>query len=127
MTWPRLEQALTRFREIEQLLADPAVIADRGRFSKLAREHGALRKLVTPYLEFQKVDAELGQAQALRAAESDPALQQMIEEELAALPGAYAGAGPGLFTLAPGGSTTFGFIASWNVSNPLPAVTCTVT
>jgi peptide chain release factor 1 len=84
--WPAFEQALTRSQELEQQLGDPAVIADRARYTKVAKEHGALAKLVKPYLEYQKVSADIAQAEALKtAAADDPDMQHLIAEELAAL------------------------------------------
>src|SRR5262249_26061116 len=84
MPWPAFEQALTRSGELEQLLADPAVIADRARYSQFAKEHGSLSRMVKPYLEYQKVTADIAQAEGLLA-EADPEMRALIEEELAAL------------------------------------------
>jgi peptide chain release factor 1 len=84
-TWPSYEKSLARYRELEQQFADPAVIADRVRFSQVAKEHGALAKLVKPYLEYQKVHEDVGQAEAMLAAETDPEMRRYAEEELAVL------------------------------------------
>jgi peptide chain release factor 1 len=83
--WQTLEQSLRRYRELEEQLADPAVAADRARYTRTAKEHGTLAKQVKPYLEYKKVTEELSQAQALAEAESDPAMRQYAEEELADL------------------------------------------
>jgi peptide chain release factor 1 len=83
--WPVFEQALARHREIEALLADPAVAADRARFARLAREHGALSRRVKPYLDFKAVADALGQAEALAATEADPDMRQLAEQEAADL------------------------------------------
>jgi peptide chain release factor 1 len=83
--WPAFEQALARYRELEQQLGDPAVIADRGRYAQFAKEHGALAKKVKPYQEFEKVSADVAQAEALVAAETDPEMRSYAEEELNAL------------------------------------------
>jgi peptide chain release factor 1 len=84
--WPAFEQALTRHRELEGLLADPAVITDRVRYTKLAKEHGALQKMVKPYVDFLKVTDEVQQAQTmLQGAESDADMKAMIEDELKSL------------------------------------------
>jgi peptide chain release factor 1 len=83
--WPAFEQALTRYQELEQLLGDPGVIADRARYTKLAKEHGSLAKMVKPYVEYQKLHADLAQAETLLAGEADSEMRQMIEEELAGL------------------------------------------
>ena len=63
--WPVFEQALTRYRELEQQLADPAVVADRRRYTQAAKEHGALAKQIKPYLEYKKVCDDIAQAEAL--------------------------------------------------------------
>jgi len=83
--WPIFEQALLRYRELEQQLSDPTLAADRARFTRLAKEHGALAKRVKPYLEYKKISDDLVQAQALLDAETDPEMRQYAEQELSAL------------------------------------------
>jgi peptide chain release factor 1 len=83
--WPIFEESLKRYQEVEKLLSDPAVIADRNRFSQLAKEHGALAKKVKPYQEYQRIVHDLAQAEILLAVETDPDMRRMIEEELAGL------------------------------------------
>jgi peptide chain release factor 1 len=83
--WPIFEQALTRYHELEQQLSDPSVVADRARFTRTAKEHGTLAKRVKPYLEYKKITANLGQAQALLESETDPEMRQYAEQELAEL------------------------------------------
>lgn len=80
--WPFFEQCLARHRELEQQLADPSVAADRARYAKLAREHGALTRKVTPYLEYQRVNADLEQARALIENETDPEIQAYATQEI---------------------------------------------
>ena len=83
--WPTFEQSLSRYRDLEGQLSDPGVIADRNRYTQAAKEHGSLAKFVKPYLEYQKVAADIAQAEALAAAETDPEMRRYAEEELAAL------------------------------------------
>jgi peptide chain release factor 1 len=83
--WPVFDQAVARYDEVEKLLADPAVIADRNRYTKLAKEHGTLARTVKPYQEYQKLSAEIVQAEGLLAAEADADMRHMIEEELGGL------------------------------------------
>src|SRR6516225_8474529 len=83
--WPRFEEALAHYRELEQQLADPAVIADRARFTRVAKEHGSAGKLVKPYLDFKKLGDDIATAEALAAAESDPEMRQYAQEELKGL------------------------------------------
>src|SRR5437870_2380074 len=82
--WPAFEQALTRHRELETLLGDPAVIADRARYTKLAKEHGALQKTIKPYVEFLTITTEIDQAKTmLDGADAD--MKAFVEEELKSL------------------------------------------
>jgi peptide chain release factor 1 len=83
--WPRFEEALARYRELEQLLGDPAVIADRARFTQVAKEHGSTARFAKPYLDYQKLSEEIAEAEVLLAAETDPEMRLYAEEELAAL------------------------------------------
>src|SRR5713101_8275065 len=85
--WQNLEQSLTRYRELEQQMADPVVIADRNRYTHAAKEHGALAKLVKPYLEYRKISEDVSHAEALAAAENDPEMRKYAEEELIELRG----------------------------------------
>ncbi|HEV3146187.1 MAG TPA: peptide chain release factor 1 [Gemmataceae bacterium] len=83
--WNSLDQNLERYHELEQQMADPAVIAEPARFTRAVKEHGRLAKVVKPYQTFQKLDKEIAQAESMLATESDGELRQMAEEELAGL------------------------------------------
>src|SRR6516165_6474321 len=83
--WQTFEQSLSRYRELEQQLSNPAVVADRTRYTHTAKEHGALAKQVKPYLEYKKVAEDLQQAEELAAAETDPEMKRYAEQELADL------------------------------------------
>jgi peptide chain release factor 1 len=82
--WPVFEQSLARFLEVESQLADPKIIADRSRFTQLAKEHGSLAKIARPYVEYKKLTEEIEQAEAL-AAGADADMQVLGAEELAVL------------------------------------------
>src|SRR5437660_11243243 len=82
--WPAFEQALTRHQELEVMLGDPAVIADRARYTKLAKEHGALQKTIKPYVEFLDVSKEIEQAKAMLDG-ADDEMKALVEEELKSL------------------------------------------
>jgi peptide chain release factor 1 len=84
--YPCFEEALTRYRELEDQLSDPAVIADRARFTRVAKEHGSAGKLIKPYLEYKKLAEEIATAEAL-VAEADAEMRQYAEDELKDLRG----------------------------------------
>lgn len=50
----RLEDMQKRYNELENLLADPQVIADSGRYMSLMKEHGCLSKIVHKYAQLTK-------------------------------------------------------------------------
>jgi peptide chain release factor 1 len=83
--WQTFEQSLQRYHELEQQLADPAVIGDRVRYARTAKEHGTLAKQVKPYLEYKRISEDLAHAEALAANETDPEMRQYAEQELAEL------------------------------------------
>ncbi|MCI0739541.1 MAG: peptide chain release factor 1 [Gemmataceae bacterium] len=82
--WPAFEKILARNQELEQQLADPVIIADRTRYSKAAKEHGAIAKQVKPFQEYLKLEEEISQAEKLLT-DADPDMKSLIEEELTAL------------------------------------------
>jgi peptide chain release factor 1 len=80
--WPAFDQALMRHKELEVLLGDSAVIGDRTRYTKLAKEHGSLQKTIKPYLEFIHVSKEIEQSKPML---EDPEMRALVEEELKSL------------------------------------------
>ena len=84
--WPAFEQATTRFAELERLLADPEVIADRARYTRFGKEHGALTKMVRPYFDYVKISEELAAAEAIVAdPKQDADMKALAQEEIADL------------------------------------------
>src|ERR1700689_168010 len=82
--WPAFEKMQARYMELEKLLGDPDVIADRARYTSLAKEHGSLARKVKPYREYLKVSDDLAQAESmLQGADAD--MKQMIDDELSLL------------------------------------------
>ena len=84
--WERFEEALGKYQELEKQMADPSVIANRTQFTRVAKEHGSLAKLVKPFLEYQQITQEIQQAEKLKTdADGDPEMAELAEEELKAL------------------------------------------
>jgi peptide chain release factor 1 len=80
--WPVFEQMLNRYRELEQQLADPEVAGDRARFTRFAKEHGALTKKVAPYQEYMKILADIAGLEVMLGSERDAELRAVIDQEL---------------------------------------------
>src|SRR6516225_327622 len=84
--WPAFEKALTRYSELEALLSQPDVIADRARYTRLAKEHGSLNKMVKPYREYLKIADDITQAELLLTnADTDADMRALVDEELKTL------------------------------------------
>jgi peptide chain release factor 1 len=79
-----LEQKLNRFEELEQMMADPEVLADSRRMAQVAREHGTLAKLALRYRSFKKIVDEISGVQEM-ADSSDPEEREMAEAEMPGL------------------------------------------
>jgi peptide chain release factor 1 len=80
-----LEQKLSRFEQLEADMSDPAVLADGGRMSATAREHGGLAKLATKYRDYKKIAEEIRGCQEMAELASDAEEREMAEAELVEL------------------------------------------
>jgi len=77
----KLDEVEDRFREVEGLLSDPAVLSDQKRFLALTREHAELAEVVAVYARYRKVSEELaGNRELLK--DSDADLREMAKEEI---------------------------------------------
>src|ERR1039457_5815391 len=78
----KIEELEQRYRELETLLSDPAVISNQPEFRKFSREHAELFDLVAAYRRHRKV---LGEIEGNRELLADPEMKEMAEEELKTL------------------------------------------
>lgn len=74
-----------RFDEVETLLAQPAVMADRKQHTALSKEYKDLGKIVQVYGQYQKVLADTESAQEVLHTEKEAAFREMAKEELEGL------------------------------------------
>jgi peptide chain release factor 1 len=73
-----------RFEEIEQLLADPAVLADYSHMSELAQERSEIEPLVMAYRRYRTVERQLAENHLLLE-EDDADLRELAELEITQL------------------------------------------
>ena len=78
----KLKQVDARFEELNQQLADPAVLADGVRYQKTAKAHAEISELVEKYREWKQVEKGVADAKALL---DDPDMKALAQEELAEL------------------------------------------
>jgi peptide chain release factor 1 len=80
----KLQEVEQKFERLTADLGNPEVIADRARFSQVARERHQLEPLIEAFREFKKVRDEVDDHEALLA-DKDPDVREMAREELPAL------------------------------------------
>ncbi|HET6628335.1 MAG TPA: peptide chain release factor 1 [Woeseiaceae bacterium] len=80
----KLEGTRDRFEEIAALLADPDVIGNQNRFRDLSREYARLESIVSLFRRYEGVARDVAAAEEM-AADADPGVRRMGEEELASL------------------------------------------
>ena len=85
MLFPSLQAKLARYEELEQMLADPEVLADTVRMVALQREYGGLAKVALPVRTFNELEGNIDTARELIAEEDDAESKEYAEEELAEL------------------------------------------
>ncbi|MBM4267642.1 MAG: peptide chain release factor 1 [Deltaproteobacteria bacterium] len=77
----KLEEVEKRYGELEEKLADPGVISNRGEFTKLSREHKSLAAVVASYRSWRKIASEESDLAGLLD-DGDPEMRAMASAEL---------------------------------------------
>ena len=80
----KLEQIERRFEDLNQQMADPAVIGDTDQYRKIAKSHSELSAIVARYRDWKKAEDSLAQAR-LMLEDRDPEMRAMAAEEAARL------------------------------------------
>lgn len=78
----RLEDILTRYREIEKELSNPNVVNDQDNFRKLMKEQSDLSDIVEKYLEYKNNQNIIDDSLIMLDEESDEELRELAREEL---------------------------------------------
>ena len=83
----KLQEQALRYAQIESRL-NAASPPDSATLVELAKEHGRLGRILTPFFEYQQLQARADEAKLLAAdSTQDAEFQQMVREELAVLQG----------------------------------------
>ncbi len=80
----RLTEFEERYLELERLLSDPDVVSDRDLYTKYAREHSDLGKIVMVYRRYRQVLDELEESRELLS-DSDHEIKELARREIEAL------------------------------------------
>ncbi len=78
----KLEDIYIRFKQVEEKLSEPDVVADMKRFTQLNREYKGLKPLVDKYFEYKNLISNINGARELLKTEKDDEMRSMAKEEL---------------------------------------------
>ena len=81
----KLHAVEEKYRALESLISDPAVLADMPKWQKLSREHAQLAPVVETYREYKKVREGLLEAKAIFDDNPDADMRRLAEDEIAEL------------------------------------------
>ncbi len=77
----RIKDIEKRYEELERLLSDPAVIANRAEYQKCAKEHADLTPLIEAFREYEINGRQLDEAQQVLR-DGDEELRELAKEEI---------------------------------------------
>ncbi len=78
----KLDAYIDRFREVEQLVAEPDIHKNPERYKSLMREHAHLSEIAAAYEKYTRLREQLEEARTLLAEEQDHELQEMARQEV---------------------------------------------
>lgn len=78
----RLEDILTRYREIEEELLNPNVVNDQNKYRNLMKEQSNLSEIVEKYLEYKDNIKTMEDSLLMLEEESDEEIRELAREEL---------------------------------------------
>jgi peptide chain release factor 1 len=81
----RLAHIEARYNQLNELFADPAILAKPQEMLRYSREQATLAETVSLYRDLQKVDGEVAGARAMLEEGVDPDLAELAREELLSL------------------------------------------
>lgn len=81
----KLDAIHVRYEEVNDLLMQPELAADRQRFVRLHREFKDLQAVMEARQRYEELTGRLAEAKELIATEKDPEMRDMAHEELSAI------------------------------------------
>ncbi len=77
----KLQELEKRYEELEELLSDPAVLANYSVYQKHAREHAGIADIVQAYREYRRIESQIEDNKGLLR-DGDEELRELAKEEL---------------------------------------------
>lgn len=81
----KLEEIKHRFEEVGQLIVQPDIMTDMGKYSKLSKEYKDLEKIVVRYGEYKNILDNIASSKEILSTEKDPEFREMAKMELEVL------------------------------------------
>lgn len=79
----KYDELLTRLKEVEKLLSDPKILADRSKYQTYAREHSSLRETLEKFDAYKKILSDIEEGTVLlKDPTQDPELSSFFKGEL---------------------------------------------
>lgn len=78
----KLDEVEKRFQHLTDKLADPAIYDNPDELMKVNSERSSLEEVVKTYLEFKKIQNDIGEAKEILSTEKDEELREMAKMEL---------------------------------------------
>ncbi|HPT08115.1 MAG TPA: peptide chain release factor 1 [bacterium] len=77
-----ISEIKTKFKELEEQLSDPKIVSNPTEFTKIAKEHSALKKLYSLIVAIEKINENILGNQEIIKNEASSELGQIAQEEL---------------------------------------------
>ncbi len=81
----RLESIEKRYKELNELIAQPDISSNRARLQSLAQEHAGLEDIVAKYRQYKAVSKALNETQAMLDDGLEPDMIPIVKEEISSL------------------------------------------
>jgi len=78
----KLQAVADRYDELNELISDPAIIADTQKFMALSKEEGELRDTVDKYHQYQQVTQQIADDDEMLREKLDDDMASMVKDEL---------------------------------------------
>lgn len=77
----KIQLAENRYEEITNMLSNPDIISDQGKYRKLMKEHADLEELVNKYKEYKQVSESLRESRELLEGQLEPEFRELCQAE----------------------------------------------
>ena len=85
INFAKLEQTKKRYEELEGLLGDSQIIADKNQYQKLAKEYAEITPIVLAFQEYKKLSGQMAELKILLKEKHDKDFKDLVESELKSL------------------------------------------